>query len=86
MSVIDCGTTVHRTYLSREIIAYFYDYLIDFNDILLKAYYNRPMCCQTADILDISRLIDENMLYTTVLICVKYQILGLSGSIDSPAN
>ena len=51
---IDFGTTVHRTYLLREINAYFYDYLIDLNDILLMAYYNRPMCCQIAGILDIS--------------------------------
>ena len=33
----DCGTTVHRGYLLREMIAYFYDYLIDLNDILLMA-------------------------------------------------
>ena len=48
------GTTVHRTNLLREIVAYFYDYLIDLNDILLMAYYNRPMCCKIAGILDIS--------------------------------
>ena len=43
---IDCGITVHRTYLLREFVGYFYDYIIDLNDILLMAYYNRPMCCR----------------------------------------
>ena len=52
------------------------------------AYFNRPMCCQIASYVNISRLVDENigLLYTTVSICVKYQILGLSGGIVSPAN
>ena len=44
------------------------------------------MCCQIAGIADISWLVDENIFYATVSICVKYQILGLSGSIVSPAN
>ena len=86
LSGIDCGSTVHRAYLLREIVAYFYDYLIDLNDILLMAYYNRPMCCQIVGFVDISCLGDETIFYATVSICVKYQILGHSGSIVSPAN
>ena len=88
MCKIDCGTAEHRASLLREIVAHFYDYLIGLNDILLMAYYNRPMCCQIVGMIDTSGIVDENIFYATVSIsiCNTHEILGLSGTIDSKAN